>query len=137
MAKSTLTKRQKKKLRKQMRSLHIGYVAVSVLFLVLGVSVGAFLAMRATASDCFTLCGDATLTYTAGSDITYSDEGVRCISMGEDLSDKMEISSNLPLSQDGSCDLSALAPGEYYITYKATEGRYEGLCRVRIITVTL
>ncbi len=135
MANKVLTKKQKKKLKKQLGGLHGGYIAVTVLFLLAGIVIGAFFAMKATESDLFTLNGAAMLVYTAGEEIRYTDEGVRCISMGKDVSDNFEVTTNMSRSQDGA--YTASAPGEYYLKYTMTEGRYKGLSRVRIITVTV
>ena len=126
----------KKKARKALRKLHAGYLIVIAVSLIIGVAAGGFYAHTLTANDEFTLCGQKTNTVTVGEELSYTDEGIKCISMGKDLSDKVEIKTNMTVSPDGktySGDTNLV--GEYYITYTVTEGRYAGLSRVRVFTV--
>ena len=127
----------KKQARKALRKLHTGYIAVMAICLVIGAAAGAFFAHLKTANDGFTLNGTKEKTVYVGETLKYEDEGIKCISMGEDLSDKVEIKTNMTRSEDGKTftgDTSFV--GEYYIEYKITEGRYAGLSRVRIFTVS-
>ena len=127
----------KKKLKKALKKVHRGYLIVIAVSLLLGAIGGAFFAYSATAKDEFTIIGNKETAVSVGSELTYEDEGIKCISMGKDLSDKVEIKTNMTRSADGKTftgDTSAA--GEYYITYTVTEGRYAGLSRVRIFKIT-
>ena len=131
-----MAKSKQKQLEKALKKLHPGYVAVIAICLIIGVAAGAFFARTITAGDGFTLNGTKENTVSVGEKLEYTDEGVKCVSMGKDLSDKVEIKTNMTVSEDGKTytgDTSA--EGEYYITYTITEGRYAGLSRVRIFTV--
>ena len=127
----------KKKAKKMLKQMHTGYLIVMAVFLIIGAIVGGGYAYVCTANDCFILQGNKETTVSVGDALTYEDEGIKCVSMGNDLSDKVEIKTNMTRSADGKTftgDTSA--EGEYYITYTVTEGRYAGLSRFRIFKIT-
>ena len=125
-----------KKLKKALKKVHAGYVTVAVIFLVIGLAVGVLFAMNSTSNDCFTLNGEKYTAVSVGETLSYTDEGITCISMGKDVSASVEINTNMERSADGKIFMGSTAvEGEYYIEYKITEGRYAGLSRVRIFTV--
>ena len=127
----------KKKMKKALKQMHTGYLIVIVISLLIGALGGAFYAHTLTAKDEFTLQGEEETTVTVGEKLEYTDEGIKCISMGKDLSDKVEIKTNMTRSEDGKTfTATTFAAGEYYISYTVTEGRYAGLSRVRIFKVT-
>ena len=127
----------KKKMKKALKQMHTGYLIVIVISLLIGALGGAFYAHTLTAKDEFTLQGEEETTVTVGEKLEYTDEGIKCISMGKDLSDKVEIKTNMTRSEDGKTfSGETSAEGEYYITYTVTEGRYAGLSRVRIFKIT-
>ena len=126
----------RKKAKKAMKKLHAGYLIVIALSLIIGAAAGGFYAYTVTAKDEFTLCGQKENTVTVGDELSYTDEGIRCVSMGKDVSDKVEIKTNMTVSSDGKTYTGNTdCAGEYYITYTVTEGRYAGLSRVRVFTV--
>lgn len=130
-----LTKSQKNKLKKNVKKLHTAYIVIAVIFLLIGTAAGIYFAMTSTEGDRFELNGSKNVSYLVGEEATYKDEGITCISMGEDISNNVEITTNLTLSVDGSYLIDTTDVGEYYIKYTMKDGRYAGLCRVRLITV--
>ena len=127
----------KKKMKKALKKLHRGYIMVIVISLLLGAVGGAAYAYTVTARDEFVLCGNKETEISVGTKLTYEDEGIKCISMGKDVSDKVEIKTNMDRSEDGKTfTATTFAAGEYYISYTVTEGRYAGLSRVRVFKVT-
>ena len=125
-----------KKLKKALKKMHAGYAAIIVICLLIGAAAGAFFAHNAVKTDVFELNGEKESTVKVGDVLTYTDEGVKCVSMGKDVSDKVEIRTNMTRSADGKTFTGdTAAAGEYFIEYKITEGRYAGLCRVRVFTV--
>lgn len=125
-----------KKLKKALKKVHAGYLAIAAICLVIGLAVGGWFAMSSTANDSFTLNGEKNNTVKVGETLSYTDEGITCISMGKDISSCVEINTNMTRSEDGKTftgDTSAEC--EYFIEYKITEGRFKGLSRVRIFTV--
>ena len=126
----------KKKLKKALKKVHAGYLAIAAICLVIGLAVGGWFAMSSTANDSFTLNGEKNNTVQVGETLSYTDEGITCISMGKDVSASVEITTNMERSEDGKTFTgNTSAEGDYYIEYKITEGRFKGLSRVRIFTV--
>ena len=128
----------KKKAQKALRAMHRGYLITMAIFLIIGAIGGAAYAYIVTAKDEFTLIGERVTTVRLGETLVYEDEGIKCISMGKDLSDKVEIKTNMTRSADGTTfSGDTKFEGEYYVTYTVTEGRYAGLSRVRIFKITM
>ena len=125
-----------KKLKKALKKVHAGYLAVAAIFLVIGLAIGGWFAASSTANDLFVLNGEKRNEVEVGGTLSYIDEGVTCISMGKDVSASVEITTNMERSEDGKTFTgNTSVEGDYYIEYKITEGRFKGLSRVRIFTV--
>ena len=121
---------------KALKKVHKGYIIVAICSLLVGAALGVFFARFQIKGDKLELNGERNVTVTSAEGFRYEDEGVTCISKGKDLSDKVEIKTNMIPSEDGRYyTVGSGAEGEYYITYTVTEGRYAGLSRVRIFTV--
>ena len=121
---------------KALKKLHGGYIAVILICLLAGAALGVFFARFQIKGDKLELNGERNVTVTSAEGFRYEDEGVTCISKGKYLSDKVEIKTNMTLTDDGKgYTLGAGDEEEYYILYTVTEGRYAGLSRVRIFTV--
>ena len=117
------------------RKVHAGYLVVGAIFLIIGLAAGAFLAHGSISGDLFTLNGEKERSVAIGEELIYVDEGISCISMGKDLSDKVKIETNMTTTDGVTYTADTSADTEYYITYTVTEGRYAGLSRVRTFTV--
>ena len=125
-----------KKAQKALKKLHKGYLIVMVVTLLIGVAVGAYYAYTLTANDKFELIGEKSSTVRVGDTLSYTDEGIKCTSMGKDVSDKVQIRTNMTRSADGKTFTGSTdTEGEYFIEYTITEGRFQGLSRVRIFTI--
>ena len=132
-----MAKNNRKHIEKALKKLHTGYIITIAVCLLIGAIAGAFYAHTVTANDRFTLKGEKSTTVTVGETLIYEDEGIECISMGKDVSDKVEIQTNMKRSEDGKTfSGNTDTECEYYITYTVTEGRYAGLSRIRIFTVS-
>ena len=132
-----MAKNNRRQIEKALKKLHTGYIITIAACLLIGAIAGAFYARTVTANDVFVLNGEKATTVTVGETLVYEDEGIKCISMGKDISDKVEIQTNMKRSEDGKTFSGDTATEcEYYITYTVTEGRYAGLSRVRIFTVS-
>lgn len=127
-----------KNAKKALKKIHEAYLAVAAAFLVIGIGTGSVVGYIFTKDDKFELNGEKNISITVGAPLSYTDEGVTCISMGRSLApEDVEITTNMTRSDDGnrfSADTSV--EGEYYIEYKIKSGRFAGLSRVRIFTVT-
>lgn len=131
----TMTKKQKNKIKRNLKKVHSGYIVIAVIFLALGAVLGVMLASHLTANDSFTLNGDSIIYVNVGDGLNYKDEGITCISTGTDVSDSVTITTNMALNTNGCYTADTSVAGEYYIKYTVTQGRYEGLCRVRVFKV--
>ncbi|MBQ9116681.1 MAG: hypothetical protein IJY04_06620 [Clostridia bacterium] len=126
-----------KKLKKALKKIHTGYTVVGAIFLIIGLALGAFFAQSRIAEDRFVLNGEKNHTLSIGDTLSYTDEGITCVSFGEDVSNSVDITTNMERSADGkSFTGDTSVECEYYIQYKITSGRYEGLSRIRVFTVT-
>ncbi|MBR2460376.1 MAG: hypothetical protein IKB34_04020 [Clostridia bacterium] len=126
-----------KKLKKALKKVHSAYLAVAAIALIVGLVAGAVLANSRISEDKFILNGEKNRTVSVGESLAYTDEGVTCVSFGKDVSGKVEIKTNMEQSEDGrSFTGDTSAECEYYIQYTVTDGRYKGLSRVRIFTVS-
>lgn len=130
-----MTKRQKNKIKRKLKGLHSGYIVIAVIFLALGAVLGVVFASRSTANDRFTLNGDSSIYVDVGEELSYKDEGITCISEGKDVSDSVTVTTNMTSSSNGCYTADTSVAGEYYIKYTVTQGRYAGLCRVRVFKV--
>lgn len=128
-------KEAERELKKSIKRAHKGYIAVAAIFLIVGICAGAAFAYMQTASDKLVLNGEAKTVVFVGDPLLYTDEGVTCISFGEDVSDSVEIVTNMTKNADGTYMGDTSVQGEYYIKYTVKGGRFDGLSRVRIFTV--
>lgn len=124
-----------KKATKAFRKIHPAFVVTCILFLVIGICLGAYYAHSEIINDKYVLNGEKVMIYSVGDTISYQDEGVTCISKGEDISSEITIDTNMTKDADGKYTADTTEQGEYYITYTMDSGRYKGLSRVRVIKV--
>lgn len=135
--KSGWEKWRDKKAKQAIRKAHKGYLIIAALCLLLGVGVGVLGGWFMTKGDKFELNGDKNITVSVEEKLSYTDEGVICVSGGKRLgAEDVEITTDMTVSADGkSFSADTSAEGEYYIQYTVKSGRYAGLSRVRIFTV--
>lgn len=94
-----------------------------ILFLLLGGGIGYGGSLLLTKNDTFELIGEKNITLNVNE--IYNDSGVKVISYGKDLTDKVHIDSDLDLTKEG----------EYTIIYTVKSIKYKDIKRVRYITV--
>jgi len=127
-----------KKAKQALRKIHKSYLTVAALCLLFGIGIGVLGGWFFTLNDKFELNGEKNITISVGDQLSYTDEGVTCVSNGKTQgANTVEITTNMHVSEDGktfSADTSI--EGEYYIQYTVKSGRYAGLSRVRRFTVT-
>lgn len=120
--KQKVKKTAKSEVKKQVKKRPIFAIVLFLLLAVGGVG-GFFGAKFLTANDTFALVGEANITLTVGEE--YVEEGVTIISFGKDISDKVEIESNVDTS----------VAGEYYIKYTVEGLRFGSVARYRYVKV--
>jgi len=139
MAKSGWEKWRAKKKREAERKIkkaHFGYIIIAVLFLAAGLATGYFGAQIITKNDVFEINGEKVTSLKVGDTLSYTDEGIKYISFGKDVSGSVEISTNMTKGENGTFTADTAEEGEYYIIYKAVGGRCDGLTLYRVFRVT-
>ncbi len=128
-------KKVKRKVKSKVRRLHPLTFVICFLCLALGVGAGIGAYTFISRDDCFVLNGEKNYTVSVGSDFTYGDEGAKVISFGKDISDRVQIETNLTEIGDGKYTADTSKTGEYYIIYTVDSIKYGDVQRVRVITV--
>lgn len=103
------------------------------MFLIIGVGLGIGAGFYLCRNDCFEIIGSDELTLTIGEN--YYDEGCKVISFGRDISDEVEIETDLIINPDGS--LTGDDTKTYYILYKSNDikyGKVFTITKIRLIT---
>ena len=113
----------KKKIVKKIKNTHKSILICFFTFLILGIIMGYVVSSIFTRNDTFELIGDKEITLNLNEE--YKEEGVKVISFGIDLKDKITIESNLNTSIEG----------EYIIVYTVKSLKYKDIKRVRYVTV--
>ena len=122
-------KKSKKSGSKLTKSLGI----LAVVFLIIGVGLGIGTGFYLCRNDCFEIIGSDELTLTIGEN--YYDEGCKVVSFGRDISDEVEIETDLTINPDGS--LTGDDTKTYYILYKSNDikyGKVFTVTKIRLIT---
>jgi len=136
---SRRTSQRKLKTRKS-----LGFKAMLVILIVtlVGVSIGVGTCWALTRDDYFVIVGNDEITLTLraeGEEInsrnSYIDEGIKAVSFGRDVSDKVYIKTDLKRNEDGSFTADEI--GTYYIIYRVDDIKYDKIFtvqRIRLIT---
>lgn len=122
-------KKTSKKAEKAIKKLGAGALLVAVLLMAIGAVGGYFGFKVLTKKDCFVLNGQDEITIQLGE--KHTDQGVKIISFGKDVSEDIEIETNLKENADGT--YSAEEEGTYYIIYKSNNFKYGSLFKVQKI----
>ena len=139
-----LSKKNKNKLKKEVekdikttsKKMTIGGALAIVISLVVAVVGGIFAEKLITKKDCFVLKGDKEITIEVKDGIyVYTDPGFEVISFGKDLSDKVEIKTNMTKNDDGTYSIDTSTEGDYYMIYTVDSLKYGKIKRVRTFTV--
>ena len=125
-----------KKLKKAIKKTHKAYLVIMALALVIGAAGGYFAASFVAGNDCFELNGQKETEIKIGQELKYTDEGIKYVSFGKDLSDAYTVTTNLTAVGDGTYTGDTSEENEYYIIYTITEGRCEGMTLYRTFNVT-
>ena len=124
-----------KEVKKAIKKAHPGYIIVVVIALVIGIAGGYFVGHFMYGKDTLQLVGEKENVVAAGEKVIYTDEGIKYISKGKDLSAKYEISDTNMSLTDGKYTGTPTEDDELYIVYKITEGRAKGQTLYRIFKV--
>lgn len=130
-----LTKYEQKKILKTAKKISPVTIVLLVAFFAFGLLTG-FLAMgQVCKNDTVELLGEASYTYQVGTGTTtYTEEGVKAVAFGEDISASVEIESNLT-GNNGVYEIDLTEEGEYYIKYTFNHLKFGTVVKYRTITV--
>ena len=124
----------KRKNKKALKGIHPAYLVIIVVALIVGVAAGYFLGNFIYGKDTLELNGQKITYVEQNKSVSYTDDGIKYISGGKDMSDKFEIETNMTLV-DGKYTGTPDADNELYIIYKITEGRAAGQTVYRVFRV--
>ena len=122
----------------------LGFKGILIILIVtiIGVAVGAGVCFVISPNDCFDMIGKDEITLTLRNENeeiskqnSYYDEGVKIVSFGRDISDKVYIMTDLKQNEDGS--YYADQAGTYYIIYRVKDikyGKIFNIQRIRLVT---
>ena len=133
------SKRMKRKINKEVKTttkrLGTGGIIAIILCLIVGVVGGIFAEKIITKNDIFVLSGKKEFNIEIGEDFKYIEEGYKCISFGKDISEKVEIKTNMTDNGDGSYSIDTSEEGEYYMIYTVDSLKFGKIKRVRVFVV--
>lgn len=110
---------------KRKEKIRLETVLPALLF-VIGLLVGAALVPALAGENSgIALVGEKKVTVAADEDFSYVDEGVQFFYFGIDLSEHVEITTNMTKNADGSYTVDTSAAGVYYIAYTSTHPLFE------------
>lgn len=125
------------KLERKVKKMNRVTLVLAVLFLLIGVAVGAGGAYTVTRDDAFLLSGEREFTYTVGESggaIAFTDPGVTVTAFGRDAGKSVTTSSNL--TKDGDTyTIDTSEEGVFYIAYTSSSLRYRNVRLVRTFRV--
>ncbi len=123
------SKKNSKKAKKQLKKLGFGAVMMALFLLAIGAAGGYFGVKFLTKTDCFELVGKDEITLQLGE--IYTDEGANVVSFGKDVSDNIEVETNLEIDSNGK--YFAESEGTYYMIYKSKNFKYGTIFKVQKI----
>ena len=114
----------KRGIKKAIKKSNKTLLFVFLLFLIIGIISGYIATKIITKNDTFELIGNKSITLNLNQE--YVEQGVKVISYGKDLKERVKIESNLDLTKEG----------EYTIVYTIKDSyKYKDIKRVRYITI--
>ena len=129
----------KRTAKKKIKRVHPLSFAVWILALAIGIGVGVGACAFLCRNDGFEIVGKSALTVQrveeSGKLYEYTDKGVKIVSFGKDISDKVKVDTNMEEIDDGVYAFDASEENVYYIVYTVDDVRFGEIRRVRTITV--
>lgn len=127
--KLNLNKKTTKKATKELKKLGAKSIISAIICLVLGIGIGAGAWFFVCRKDKFDLIGQDELSLTLNQ--TYTDQGVKIIAFGKDVSSQVIIETNL--EPQGNNIYGATESGTYYIKYTTQNFKYGKLFKIQKI----
>ena len=124
-----VSKKTKNKAKRNLKKVNAKAWLLALLFLFIGIGGGVGAWMIACKNDCFELIGKDELTLTV--DEKYTDEGVKVLSFGKDISKDILIETDLKTDENGNYYAEDI--GTYYIKYYSKDFKYGTIFKVEKI----
>ena len=124
-----------KRAKKAIKRTHRGITLIGILCLLIGFALGYIGAEYLSENDCFELLGEQEIAVAQGTTYSYTEEGVKIISFSRDLSSQVQITTDLPIDENGNYMIDTSVETTYIITYTVEDIKYGNIKRIRKITV--
>ena len=135
-AKSRAKRKTRSYAKKKLRRANLLTVFICIFALILGVLSGVFAYKYICRDDRFELRGQKEVKVLLNSpEFFYYDDGVEIIEFGKDVSDDVEIETNMTCVGSDKYTVDTTVPGRYYIKYTVDSPKYGEVCRIRTVVV--
>lgn len=132
---SKLKSEATKKIKNTTKKTHVGIIISVIIFALIGIGGGIFASHKICENDVFVVLGEKNIELFVGDDFDFKDEGVKIISFGRDISNKVNIKTNLTKDSQGNYVVDTSVEGEYYIIYTIDDIKYGNIQKVRTISI--
>ena len=126
----------KNAVKKEVKKLNLGVALIALIFLAIGIGGGVFASIKICENDCFVLLGNKNIQVTVGDSFSFVDDGVKIVSFGRDISDKVEIKTNLEKDSNGNYIVDTSQEMEYYLIYTVEDIKFGEIQKVRVINIS-
>ena len=136
--KKRAVRKTKRTAKKKLRRTHPLSFVIWALALIVGVGIGVGACALICSNDGFTIVGESDRTLPINQknpQYVYRDEGVRIVSFGRDISDRVTVQTNMIGGEDGVYGFDVSKDGFYYIIYTVDDPRFGEIKRIRTFTV--
>ena len=135
-------RRAKRTAKKKVKKLHPLTKFLAVLFLIVGVGLGALACTFFSKNDRFVLKGDTQFSIEAGTAFVYEEQGVEAVAFGLSCESKVKVEASRGITKDASGNYVIPAEeGVYTLTYTVENLKFGGklggekIQRIRTFTV--
>ena len=123
------SKKNHRRANKAIKKIGVGAILISVVVLAFGAVGGYFGVKFLTKDDCFVLNGKEEITLQVGE--KYVDDGANVVAFGKNISNKVEIETDLTKNEDGT--YSSTEEGTYYMIYTVDHFKYNSIFKIQKI----
>ena len=130
-----ITKSQQRKIKKYAKKVKPLTWILAIAFLLVGAGAGYLTITQVCKNDTIEVLGNKAITYTVGAGTTtYTDEGIKAIVFGKDISSDVIVESNLE-KVGAAYEIDLSTAGDYYIKYTINHFKFGTVVKYRTITV--
>ena len=135
-AKSRAKRKTRAYAKKKMRRANLITVFISLFALIAGVAVGVFAYRYICRDDRFEMRGKKEVRVELNaSEFFYYDDGVEIVEFGKDISDEVDVQTNMTYLGGDRYTVDTSVPGRYYVKYTVDSPKYGEVCKIRTIVV--